>query len=155
QSLLSQFDAQRATLESSKTLANYDQFQQRAINLVTSARTREALDIRRESAETRDRYGRHLFGQSTLMARRLVEAGVRLVTVHWDAVDGYSWDSHRNADDVKQHLLPGFDQAAAALLDDLDQRGLLKETLVLGLGEMGRTPTVNRTGGRDHWSFLF
>jgi hypothetical protein len=154
QSLLAQFDAHRAQ-QDGKSLAVFDRFQQRALNLVTSARTREALDLRRESPATRDRYGRHLFGQSTLMARRLIEAGVRFVTVHWDAPDGYSWDSHRNADDVKQHLLPGFDQAASALLDDLGQRGLLKDTLVVALGEMGRTPTVNRTGGRDHWSMLF
>jgi hypothetical protein len=154
-SLLEQFDAQRSQWESGKVLGVYDQFQQRALNLVTSARTREALDLRRESDTLRDRYGRNLFGQATLMARRLVEAGVRFVTVHWDCPDGYSWDSHRNADDVKQHLLPGFDRAAATLLDDLQQRGLLSETLVIALGEMGRTPTVNRTGGRDHWSMLF
>jgi uncharacterized protein (DUF1501 family) len=89
------------------------------------------------------------------MARRLVEAGVRFVTVQYDCVDGYSWDSHRNSDDVKKHLLPTFDQACSALLEDLEQRGLLDETLVIATGEMGRTPTANAQWGRDHWSTLF
>ena len=89
------------------------------------------------------------------MARRLVEAGVRFVTVHYDCVDGYSWDSHRNSDDVKKHLLPTFDQAYSALIRDLDERGLLDETLVVATGEMGRTPKANSQWGRDHWSTLF
>jgi uncharacterized protein (DUF1501 family) len=89
------------------------------------------------------------------MARRLVESGVRFVTVHYDCVDGYSWDSHRNSDDVKKHLLPTFDQAYAALLGDLGERGLLDETLVVATGEMGRTPRANANWGRDHWSTLF
>lgn len=155
QSLLAQFDAERERLERPRSMSEFDRFQQQALNLVTSARTREAFDITREAPELRERYGRHLFGQSTLLARRLVEAGTRFVTVHWDCPDGYSWDSHQNANDVAKHLLPGFDQAASALLADLEQRGLLDETLVIACGEMGRTPTVNRSGGRDHWSTLF
>jgi uncharacterized protein (DUF1501 family) len=122
---------------------------------MTSPQTRIALNIREEPAAIRDRYGRHLFGQSALMARRLVEAGVRYVTVHYDCVDGYSWDSHRNSNDVKRHLLPTFDQACSALLTDLDERGLLDETLVIATGEMGRTPKANAEWGRDHWSTLF
>ena len=94
----------------------------------------------------RDRYGRHLFGQSTLVARRLVEAGVRFVTVHYDACDGYGWDSHVHSDDVKDHLLPTFDQALSALLLDLNERGLLAETLVVAVGEMGRTPIASAGG---------
>ncbi len=89
------------------------------------------------------------------MARRLVEAGVRFVTVHYDCVDGYSWDSHLNSDDVRKSLLPTFDQGFAALLEDLDQRGLLDETLVVATGEMGRTPKATPTWGRGHWSTLF
>jgi hypothetical protein len=167
-SLLDQFDAERERFDaaraptrestggaSAECSAGYDAFQQRALALVTSEKTRDALDIRRERAEVRDRYGRHLFGQSCLMARRLVEAGVRFVTVHYDCVDGYSWDSHRNSDDVKKSLLPTFDQAYAALLRDLDERGLLGETLVVATGEMGRTPKANANWGRDHWSTLF
>ncbi len=103
----------------------------------------------------RDRYGRHLFGQSTLVARRLVEAGVRFVTVHYDACDGYGWDSHVHSDDVKDHLLPTFDQALSALLIDLNERGLLAETLVVAVGEMGRTPIASARWGRGHWSTLF
>ncbi|MBS0206756.1 MAG: DUF1501 domain-containing protein [Planctomycetes bacterium] len=155
QSLLSQFDQRLRSVEQEKTLSAYDRYQQRALALVTSERTRTALDLRQEPVSVRDRYGRHLFGQSTLMARRLVEAGVRYVTVHWDAPDGYSWDSHRNSKDVGDHLIPGLDQTLSALLTDLEERGLLDETLVVCLGEMGRTPTGNANWGRDHWSTLF
>jgi hypothetical protein len=155
QSLLDQFDSEVQRSERVGSTSGYDSFKQRAFALVTSAKTREALDIRRESQAVRDRYGRHLFGQSALMARRLVEAGVRFVTVHYEAIDGYSWDSHRNSDDVKKHLIPTFDQAYSALISDLDERGLLSETLVVATGEMGRTPRANATWGRDHWSTLF
>lgn len=154
-SLLDQFDADRKRLDTFHASPGYDTFQQRAFSLMTSERTRKALNIREEPSAVRDRYGRHLFGQSTLMARRLVEAGVRYVTVHYDCVDGYSWDSHRNSDDVKKNLLPTFDQACSALLADLDERGLLDETIVVATGEMGRTPKGNAQWGRDHWSTLF
>jgi hypothetical protein len=154
-SLLEQLNDERRRLDQAAPSESFDAFRQRALALVSSEKTREALDIRREKPELRDRYGRHLFGQSCLMARRLVEAGVRFVTVHYDCVDGYSWDSHRNSDDVKKSLLPTFDQAYAALLRDLDERGLLSETLVVATGEMGRTPRANAQWGRDHWSTLF
>lgn len=153
-SLLDQFDISRQQLDQFSA-ASYDPFREKAFSLMTSERTRTALNIRAESAASRDRYGRHLFGQSALMARRLVEAGVRYVTVHYDCVDGYSWDSHRNSDDVRKHLLPTFDQACSALISDLDERGLLDETLVIATGEMGRTPKANAQWGRDHWSTLF
>jgi len=153
-SLLQQFDdGQRAI--TTKQLDAYDQFQRRALNLVTSAKAREALDITREPAELRDQYGRHLFGQSTLMARRLIEAGTRFVTVHYDCVDGYSWDSHRSSKFLEKHLIPTLDQALSSLIIDLDDRGLLDETLVVCLGEMGRTPKANSVWGRNHWSTLF
>jgi hypothetical protein len=155
QSLLAQFDEARAALDSRGAVESYDRFQQRALSLVSSAKIREAVDLRREPPQLRDRYGRHLFGQSTLLARRLIEAGTRFVTVAWDAPDGYSWDSHTHSTDVRNHLLPGLDTALSALLEDLDQRGLLDETLVVCLGEMGRTPQANATWGRSHWSFLF
>lgn len=155
QSLLEQFDAQSRKLEGHANLKVHDRHQQRALALITSSQIRKALDIRQETDRLRDRYGRHLFGQATLMARRLVEAGSRYVTVHYDACDGYSWDSHRTSNDVKKHLLPTFDQALSALLMDLDQRGLLDETLVVAMGEMGRTPTANGSWGRNHWSTLF
>lgn len=154
-SLLDQFNDARRELDRRSVETGFDAYQQRAFALVTSERTRQALDIRRETPQTRDAYGRHLFGQSCLMARRLVEAGVRYVTVHYDCVDGYSWDSHIHSDDVKKSLLPTFDQAYAALLEDLDARGLLDETLVVATGEMGRTPAANAQWGRGHWSTLF
>lgn len=156
QSLLEQFDDARAGLDASTNTESYDRFRRRALALITSPRTREALDVRRESAALRDRYGRHLFGQSALVARRLVEAGSRFVTVAWDTPNGYSWDSHLDAEDQRNHLLPGLDQALSALLVDLDDRGLLDETLVVCCGEMGRTPKPsNAKWGRSHWSYLF
>ncbi|HTM53853.1 MAG TPA: DUF1501 domain-containing protein [Pirellulales bacterium] len=153
-SLVDQFDDARRKQETRGTAA-FDQFRERALTLVSSAAVRTALDISREAATTRDRYGRHLFGQSTLVARRLVEAGTRFVTVGWDAPDGYGWDSHLSSNDVKDHLVPALDQTLSALLVDLDQRGLLEETLVVAIGEMGRTPKANANWGRDHWSTLF
>jgi uncharacterized protein (DUF1501 family) len=155
QTLLEGFDAARRRLDQGRAAASYNRFQERALALVTSEATRTALDIRREPAGLRDRYGRHLFGQATLLARRMVEAGARFVTVAWDAPDGYSWDSHVHSGDVKDHLLPGFDQAFSSLVTDLDQRGLLDETLVVAMGEMGRTPNATGQWGRNHWSTLF
>jgi hypothetical protein len=152
--LLDQFDAGQQAI-STKVVESYSQFQQRALSLVTSTKTREALDIKHESAKLRDTYGRHLFGQATLMARRLVEAGTRFVTVHYDCVDGYSWDSHRNSKTLQNHLIPTLDQALSSLINDLDDRGLLDETLVVAIGEMGRTPKGNSNWGRGHWSTLF
>ena len=170
-SLLEQFDEQRRgddrrrrseliqnkqrSGDQGQQAASYARFQERAFALVASDNTRQALDIRQEPAKLRDQYGRHLFGQSTLLARRLVEAGARFVTVGWQAVDGYSWDSHLHSDDVQKYLLPGLDQALGTLLMDLDQRGLLEETLVVCLGEMGRTPQATDKWGRGHWSTLF
>ncbi len=154
-SLLDQFESQRRGLLESQRTRDHDRFQQRALALATSDATRRALNIRQEPERLRDFYGRGLFGQATLMARRLVEAGVRFVTVHYDCCDGYSWDSHLHSNDVRNHLLPTFDQALAALLSDLDDRGLLEETLVVAIGEMGRTPRANPQWGRNHWSTLF
>ncbi len=153
-SLLEQFEGVRTRLDLGEGDA-LDHHRKRAMALISSDRTGHALNIHGEADAMRDRYGRHLFGQSCLMARRLVEAGTRFVTVHYDCVDGFSWDSHRNSDDVKNHLLPTFDQGCAALLTDLDERGLLDETLVVAIGEMGRTPTPNATWGRGHWSTCF
>jgi hypothetical protein len=152
--LVEQFDEQCRRLDSA-SLRSFDQFRQQAFTLTTSGRMREALDIRREPEAVRDRYGRHLFGQSTLMGRRMIEAGARFVTVLWDAPDGYSWDSHIHSEDVQRHLLPGLDQTLSALLTDLENRGLLQETLVVCLGEMGRTPMGTNRWGRGHWSHCF
>ncbi|MCC2670031.1 MAG: hypothetical protein K0Q72_2502 [Armatimonadetes bacterium] len=153
--LLEQLDSGRRDLDVDPDVHSYDRFRRRALALVASERTHKALDLQAEPAKVRERYGKHLFGQSTLMARRLVEAGVRFVTVHYDCCDGYSWDSHVHSDDVKNHLMPTFDQGAAVLIQDLEERGLLDETLVIALGEMGRTPKGNPRWGRNHWSTLF
>lgn len=124
-----------------------------AFDLLTSPKARHAFDLNRESPKTRDRYGRDLFGNSTLLARRLVEAGVNFVTVHTEAAQGNGhWDTHsNNFRMLKNILLPYLDRAISALIDDLTDRGLLGETLVLVQGDMGRSPKVNASAGRDHW----
>lgn len=154
-SLLAQFEARRRdTLTDPE--ATHDRLRQRALSLLTSEKLRQALDVRQEPARLRDRYGRHLFGQAALMGRRMIEAGARFATVLWDAPDGYSWDSHRTNADVEKYLLPGLDQTLSALIEDLHQRGLLDETLVVCVGEMGRTPKPDTAAwGRGHWSFCF
>lgn len=155
-SLLEQFDAARKEFDRSRLVRDYDRARVRAVDLVTSEKMRAAFDISREPPELRDRYGRHLFGQSAMMGRRMLEAGARFVTVLWDCPDGYSWDSHRNSDDVGKHLLPGLDQTFSALLADMSDRGLLDETLVVCVGEMGRTPKPDTAQwGRGHWSHCF
>ena len=133
-----------------------------AFDLLTSQKTRSAFDLKRESVSTRERYGPHKFGQSVLLARRLVESGVRLVTVNWprepgDLMKGNPvWDTHSdNAGRLKDALMPPMDQACSALLLDLEERGLLDETLVVWMGEFGRTPKFNAYGGRDHWGHVF
>jgi uncharacterized protein (DUF1501 family) len=154
--MLEQFDAARRQLDRSRSEQDYSRVQARAVDLVTSEKMRAAFDIRREPAELRDRYGRHLFGQSALMGRRMLEAGARFVTVLWDCPDGYSWDSHVSSNEVGKFLLPGLDQTLSALLEDMSQRGLLDETLVLCVGEMGRTPKPDTAQwGRGHWSHCF
>jgi hypothetical protein len=154
-SLLQQFD--RAQKRLGAAGRGFDRHQQLALDLLTSSRMRRALDVGREPAGVRERYGQTLFGQAVLAARRLVEHGTRLVTVFWDefkdantAWDTHVWQYRR----LKDELLPGFDLAYSALLDDLEVRGLLDETLVVVLSEHGRTPKLNNAqgGGREHWS---
>ncbi|MEQ1850803.1 MAG: DUF1501 domain-containing protein [Chthoniobacteraceae bacterium] len=130
--------------------AETDVFKQQAVSLLQSGRAAEAFDLSKESDATRERFGRHTWGQSHLLARRLVEAGTRFVTT----VNGPSitWDTHKdNFAALKNRLVPPMEQAYAALLDDLDERGLLDTTLVIWMGEFGRTPKINTDAGRDHW----
>ena len=133
-------------------------YQERALDLLHGHRLRRAFDLAGEPDRLRDRYGRHRLGQSLLLARRLVEAGVRFVNVNDKVRNGQSenWDSHENNfARLKDDLLPPADQAFAALVEDLDARGLLDSTLVVALAEFGRTPRVNGKGGRDHWPDCF
>ncbi|RLS81090.1 MAG: DUF1501 domain-containing protein [Planctomycetota bacterium] len=160
--LLGQLDRRFHRLQPSAGMAELDRFQQEAFDLLHAGATREALEIEREPAASRDRYGRGKFGQSLLLGRRLIEAGVRLVQVNWPREPGDTaagsplWDTHQdNAGRLKNVLCPQFDTAYSALLDDLAERGLLDETLVVVMGEFGRTPTINPAGGRDHWGSVF
>ena len=128
-------------------VAAYDEYFRQGHDLITSAQAQEAFDIHREPSTTRDLYGRNSFGQRALLARRLVEAGVPFVTLY----DG-GWDHHTNLFKSLDTMLPPRDRALAALIQDLDQRGMLDSTMVICLGEFGRTPKINERGGRDHWS---
>jgi hypothetical protein len=160
-------DAQRA-FDTSEDSRPRDRAHEQAFGLIFAPSARRAFDIAAERDAVRDRYGRNTFGQSCLLARRLIEHGVRLVTVNmFDTVfNEVTWDCHADGgslavtlDDYKDTLCPMFDVAYTALLDDLRQRGLLESTLVVAMGEFGRTPQLNPRGGRDHhpgvWSVLF
>lgn len=136
--------------EKSDSLDAVDTFYQRAYSLISSQKAREAFDISKETPALRDEYGRNAAGARMLLARRLVEAGVRFVTLTYG-----SWDMHDNIAGGVKRQLPPFDQAFAALIRDLDQRGLLDSTLVCVTSEFGRTPKVNGTAGRDHWPKVF
>jgi uncharacterized protein (DUF1501 family) len=151
--LLDHVCRQQGWLESQAEGRRLSDQQQQAFQLLTSGRVARAFEMDREPVAVRDRYGRHAFGQSLLLARRLVQAGVRVVQANMGRVQ--NWDTHGdNFRRLKNDLLPPLDQGAAALLDDLDATGLLDETLVLLLGEFGRTPKVVNTG-RDHWAPCF
>lgn len=134
----------------SRTASEMDQFHERAVRILQSDRAAEAFDLSKEPDSVRERYGRHQWGQSHLLARRLIEAGTRFVTT----VNGPSiiWDTHKdNTKRLRDTLVPPMEQAYAALLDDLEERGLLDSTLVVWMGEFGRTPKINKDAGRDHW----
>ncbi len=148
--LLSAVDAHFSGLEHSEVLGAMDSYYQRAYNLISSQQAREAFDIAAEPAEMRDAYGRHAFGQRLLLARRLVEAGARFITV----LDG-GWDNHENIKGAMQAKLPSVDQGLSMLLADLDSRGLLEKTMVVMTTEFGRTVKLNPDGGRDHWPKAF
>jgi hypothetical protein len=137
-------------LEDAGAIAATDAFYQRAYAIVNSAEARAAFDIKAEPDAIRDEYGRNQAGQRMLLARRLVEAGVRFVTLSYG-----SWDMHERIRDNMNLVLPTFDQAFAALVTDLDRRGLLASTLVMVSSEFGRTPRINDRAGRDHWPKVF
>lgn len=158
--LLTAIGQQTRYLEQTAAAATLDPYYTRAFDLVASPAAQRAFDVTAEPAKVRDRYGRHIFGQSVLLARRLVEAGVRLVHVNWVRHDngkgGQGYDSHRDhLNWSKKELLPPTDAAFSSLIEDLADRGLLDETLVIVMGEFGRTPRFNKAGGRDHWPSCF
>ncbi len=151
------FDEVRRLAEKSKQMETTDRFEQEAFDLVTGSQARQAFDIQSESPEARDRYGRNSWGQSVLLARRLVEAGSTIVTCHFGG-----WDSHWNHQATMERHLPRVDMAVSGLLTDLKERGLLDQVMVMVCGEFGRTPKMNNGGnggpalskgtpGRDHW----
>jgi hypothetical protein len=149
QTMLQTIDALQQRIDTQPAaFAALDQNYHAALNLITAPETKRAFDIDKEDPRLRDRYGRNRFGQSCLLARRLIEAGVRFVTVS----DG-GWDTHQdNFNSLKNHLVPRFDQGLPALLADLEERGLLATTLVVWLTDFGRTPKINSAAGRDHWA---
>ncbi len=152
-----------------KAVANYnlDDYYQRALNLIVSGRARKAFDLSQESAKMRDRYGRNTFGQSCLLARRLIEAGTRVVEVIWPKVansDNHSWDQHVDLTQrMKNQSGPMLDNGLSTFIADMDERGLLKDTLVVAIGEFGRSPqkgvstsgNTNSADGRDHWPYCY
>ncbi len=149
QSLLQRLDMQ-GSISPSEITADIDMQRAKALGLISSDAAAEAFDLTKEPDSVRDRYGRHRWGQSHLLARRLIEAGTRFVTT----VNGPSitWDTHKdNFNQMKNRLVPPMEKAYVALLDDLSERGLLDETLVIWMGDFGRTPVINKDAGRDHW----
>lgn len=150
--LLEQVNQHAVKFNSSRAVEGMGQRQHQAFDLLMNATSRSAFDLRQETLSTRERYGRDLFGSSTLLARRLVEAGVTFVTVHTESRGNGHWDTHaNNFNMLSQWLLPYLDRVLAALFEDLKQRGLWSTTLVMVNGDMGRTPRINRAAGRDHW----
>lgn len=156
-SLLANFDSMRRDTDRTKRYEAMDKFERQAYDLVTSSQAREAFDISKEKPELRERYGRHSWGQSTLLARRLVEAGTTFVTVHFGG-----WDHHWDLQGGYNNYLPKIDQLVSALFSDLSERGLYDQVLVVLMGEFSRTPRMNDGGnggapgsmgtpGRDHW----
>lgn len=155
-------DSAIANFEATESAQMLNQNFEAAFRMMSSPQARKAFDLNEESAETRERYGMNRFGQSCLLARRLVEAGVRFVTINTflTVFDEITWDIHgskpfTSIEGMKQQVCPMYDQAYSALIGDLVDRGLLDSTLVCNLAEFGRTPRVNPAGGRDHWPQCF
>ncbi|MSQ93040.1 MAG: DUF1501 domain-containing protein [Gemmataceae bacterium] len=160
--LLDQVNRHVDRIDASGAIGRYQHQSQQVFDLLRSPRVRRAFDLRHEPNAMRDRYGRTKLGQSVLLARRLVEAGVPLIQVNWprEAGDTSSgnplWDTHsQNGARLRNVLMPQLDLSYSALLEDLAQRGLLDETLIVLTGEFGRTPRINAGAGRDHWGFVF
>jgi len=157
QALLQQFDQARRLIDHAGGAADQiDPFYDKAFSLLSAPETRRAFDLAAEPASLRSRYGMTEFGQRCLLARRLAEAGVPMVNVSFCHTPQGSWDTHsKHFPQTRDHLAPTFDAAFAALVTDLEERGLLDETLVIATAEFGRTPAINKNGGRDHWPWVY
>jgi uncharacterized protein (DUF1501 family) len=165
--LLDQINEGMPALEKATARYDLDEYYNKALGLVISGNARKAFDLSQETKELRDKYGRNTFGQSCLLARRLIEAGTRVVEVIWPKVansDNHSWDVHAGlVQRMKGQSAPMLDAGLAALIEDMDQRGLLADTLVLAVGEFGRSPQMgvstsgndNDANGRDHWPYCY
>jgi hypothetical protein len=159
--LLEQVNRGLDAAERGPAVERFDVRSRQALDLLRAGQARAAFNLDKEPPALRDRYGRNRWGQSILLARRLVESGVSLVQVNWtraadDTADSPAWDTHaKNALRCKTALMPKMDLAYSALLEDLEDRGLLKETLVVWMGEFGRSPKINAAAGRDHWGHVF
>jgi hypothetical protein len=154
--LLSRLERRLPAVDRDGEIQGMSDLKRRAFGLLGSGRSRQAFDLNREAPVLRDTYGRHKFGQTLLLARRLVEAEVPLITVNWARSNREEWDTHaKNYPTMKDKLLPPFDQGLAAFISDLDDRGLLDSTMVIALGEFGRTPRINKDAGRDHWPDVY
>jgi hypothetical protein len=152
--LLERIDHAASALQATAAMHNLDDCSRKACELLSSPATRDAFDLRKEPPHVRDFYGPTPFAANCLLARRLVEAGIPMITLY--SVGNRDWDTHdRNFSSLKDTLLPPMDQGMSALLEDLANRGLLDETLVVWMGDMGRTPRINGAVGRDHWSFCY
>ena len=149
-SLLETVDSHFRGMEQADSIDAMDSYYQRAYSLIGSSDAREAFDLDKEDEKTKERYGKNAAGMRMLLSRRLVESGVRLVTMTYG-----SWDHHDKIKDNIGRQVPSFDKALATLLTDLDERGLLDSTLVMVSSEFGRTPKINKTDGRDHWPRVF
>jgi hypothetical protein len=160
--LLQQLDGERFRVEQQGRLGGFNRQEERAWSLLTSSKVRDAFDLEKVDPHLRDRYTRTVFGQSALIARRLVETGVRFVNVTWDCywerlkLQLHCWDTHsHNFALMKNYNLPYLDAVYGALMQDLSDSGLLDETLVLVMSDFGRTPKINAGAGRDHWTFCY
>lgn len=154
-SLLEQMNNLRNAAEQNREFASLDSYQQKAFDLVSSVRVQEAFDLNREPAALRAKYGDHHWGKSTLLARRLVEAGTTFVTVNHYEADIDWWDDHYTIEKNLRKRLPPYDQAISALIADLHDRGLDKDVLVVAVGEFGRGPRIDAQAGRGHWPGAF
>lgn len=154
QQFLQQLKSSAPAIEDALNVRAVDSFSRRAFELLSSPASRDAFDVTKEPHQVRDLYGPTPFARNCLLARRLVEAGVPLISLY--SVGNREWDTHdNNFSTLKKTLLPDADHGVSTLLKDLDERGLLDETLVVWMGEMGRTPLINNNAGRDHWSFCY